>query len=189
MLPSRKDRRSQAQRTIRNHAIAIVQSRRLNGHGGARDLLFQVRSRSRAFVAPVTDPSRSAIWHTAHSAPCCCNSAARPVYEKRNSDYKTRYSGVPITAGGSQGRSFDDGSTSRPIHRRGAETSRGPLVNALNRQTRVFTRPTRRHSTTSSTNCPYSPICNCRIGLPLHPPPHPTFRTTFSRISCTWLTF
>jgi hypothetical protein len=64
-----KDRRSQARRTSRNHAIAIVQSRMLNGHGGARDLLFQVRSRSRAFVAPVTDPSPWAIWHTTHPLP------------------------------------------------------------------------------------------------------------------------
>jgi putative transposase len=51
MPPSRKDRRSQEWRTfIRNQAIAIVQSRRLNGHDWARDLLSQVRSRSRVFT-------------------------------------------------------------------------------------------------------------------------------------------
>jgi hypothetical protein len=64
--PSRKDRRSQAWRTfIRNHAITIVQSRRLNGHDWARDLLSQVGSRSRAFTyhlsAFVVGPHRSVV--------------------------------------------------------------------------------------------------------------------------------
>jgi hypothetical protein len=73
MPRSPKDRRSQAWRTfIRNHAIAIVQSHSFNGHNWARDLLSQVRSRSRVFmcrhsafvVAPVTDPSCWAAWYT-----------------------------------------------------------------------------------------------------------------------------
>jgi hypothetical protein len=75
MPPSRKDRRSQAWRTfIRNHAITIVQSRSFNAHNWARDLLSQVRSRSRVFtyhlsafvVGPVTGPSCWAVWHTVH---------------------------------------------------------------------------------------------------------------------------
>ena len=45
MPRSPKDRRSQAWRTfVRNHAIAIAQSRSFNGHNWARDLLSQVRS-------------------------------------------------------------------------------------------------------------------------------------------------
>ena len=73
MPRSPKDRRSQAWRTfVRNHAIAIVQSRSFDGHNWARDLLSQVRSRSRVFtcrlsafvVALVTDPSCWAAWYT-----------------------------------------------------------------------------------------------------------------------------
>jgi hypothetical protein len=61
--PSRKYRRSQAWRTfIRNHAAAIVQTQKLNGHNWARDLLSHLQSRSRVFsyhvsafvVAPAT---------------------------------------------------------------------------------------------------------------------------------------
>jgi len=72
MPPSRKGRRSQAWRTfVRNHAIAIVQSRSFDGHNWARNLLSQVRSRSPVFsrlsafvVASVTDPSCWAAWYT-----------------------------------------------------------------------------------------------------------------------------
>ena len=73
MPRSPKDRRSQAWRTfVRNHAIAIVQSRSFDGHNWARDLLSQARSRSRVFtcrlsafvVASVTDPSCWAAWYT-----------------------------------------------------------------------------------------------------------------------------
>jgi hypothetical protein len=73
--PSRKDRRSQTWRTfIRNHAITVVRSRRFDGHNWARDLLSQVRSRSRVFtyrlsafvVALITDPSWCNVWHTVH---------------------------------------------------------------------------------------------------------------------------
>ena len=73
MPRSPKDRRSQAWRTfVRNHAIAIVQSRAFDGHNWARDLLSQARSRSRVFtcrlsafvVASVTDPSCWAAWYT-----------------------------------------------------------------------------------------------------------------------------
>jgi hypothetical protein len=46
---------------------------------------------------------------------------------------------VSIPAGGSQCRSFDDRSNSRPTHHlTGAEPSRGPLIDALNWQARVF---------------------------------------------------
>ena len=76
MPRSPKDRRSQAWRTfVRNHAIAMVQSRNFDGHSLARDLLSQVRSRSRIFtcrlsafvVALVTDPSCWAAWNTVNS--------------------------------------------------------------------------------------------------------------------------
>jgi hypothetical protein len=67
MPPSRKHGRSQTWRTfITNHAITIVQSRRLDGNNWARDLLSQLQSRPRVFayhlsgfvVAPVIGPSR-----------------------------------------------------------------------------------------------------------------------------------
>jgi len=76
MPRSPKDRRSQAWRTfVRNHAIAMVQSRNFDGHSLARDLLSQVRSRSRIFtcrlsafvVALFTDPSCWAAWNTVNS--------------------------------------------------------------------------------------------------------------------------
>jgi len=66
MPTSRKDRRSQAWRTfIRNHAITIVQSRRFNGQNWARDLLSQVRSRSRVFMYHLQRPSLHRPVHRA----------------------------------------------------------------------------------------------------------------------------
>jgi hypothetical protein len=59
---------------IKNHANTIVQRRSFNAHTWARGLLSQVRFRSLVFtyrlsafvVAPVTDPSRWAVWHIVH---------------------------------------------------------------------------------------------------------------------------
>ena len=76
MPRSPKDRCSHAWRTfVRNHAIAIVQGRSFNGYNWARDLLSQVRSRSRGItcrlsafvVASVTDPTCWAARYTVKS--------------------------------------------------------------------------------------------------------------------------
>jgi hypothetical protein len=163
MPTSRKDRRSQAWRTfIRNHAITIVQSHSFNGQNWARDLLSQVRSRLRVFmyhlstsaVAPAAGPSGCAVWHTVHPLRSRSSSACL-VYQNCNSDYQIHRAGVSQLATRKVGLLTIDRIRDSPTPTR-AETSRGPLINALNSRTRVFARSTRRHSTASSTNRAYS---------------------------------
>jgi len=158
MPTSRKDRRSQAWRTfIRNHAITIVQSRRFNGQNWARDLLSQVRSRLRVFmyhlstsvVAPA-GPSGCAVWHVVHPRRSRSSSACL-VHQNCNSDYQIHRAGVSQLATRKVGLLTIDRIRDSPTPTR-AETSRGPLMNALNSRTRIFARSTRRHSTASSTN-------------------------------------
>ena len=178
MPTSRKGRRSQAWRTfIRNHAITIVQSHSFDSHNWARDLLSQVRYRSRIFtshlsafvIAPVTGPSCLVVWHTVHPLLVAVAHPRVQFTRNSNSDCQIYSLDASMPAGGSQGRSFDDRSNSRPARRATAEASRGPLINALTWQARAFTRPTQRHSTASSTNCPYSQTA---IGaLECHPRP------------------
>jgi hypothetical protein len=86
-----------------------------------------------------------------------------------------------MPAGVSQGRSFDDRSNSRPAHRTTAEALRGPLIIALTWQARAFTRPTRRHSTASSTNCPYFQLQLAHWNATADQIPDPIFAPTFSR--------
>jgi hypothetical protein len=141
MLPSRKDRRSQSWRTfVGNHAITIVQSCSFNAHNWVRDLLSLVWSRSRIFtyhlsafvIAPVTRPSCGVVWRTVHPP---LVAVARPrvritriaTMTAKSTTLAYRY--LPMAR---KVRSFDDRSNSRPAHRTGVETSRGPLSNALN---------------------------------------------------------
>ena len=139
MPRSPKDRRSQAWRTfVRNHAIAIVQSRTFDGHNWARDLLAQVRSQiARLHVSPFSIcrcicciGHRSVVLGClvyGKSIPCC-----------RSSGSQIQGGGAAILAGDSQSRSFDDRSNSRPTYPTRAQTSRGLFINAHNWQTFVF---------------------------------------------------
>jgi hypothetical protein len=128
--PSRKDRRSQAWRTfIRNHAITIVERQSFDGHNWTRDLLSQVRSRSRVFkfrlsafvVVMITDPSWCNVWRTVHPL---LVAVARPrVRSTRIATLTTKSTALACRC--RPGRSFgDDRSNSKPT-RTGAETSRG----------------------------------------------------------------
>ena len=149
MPRSPKDRRSQAWRTfVRNHAIAMVQSRNFDGHSLARDLLSQVRSQiARLHVSPFSIcrcicciGHRSVVLGClvyGKSIPCCRSSPARLVFQNCNLGSQIQGAGAAIAAG-SQSRSFDDRSNSRSTYSTQAETSRGLLINAHNWQTFVF---------------------------------------------------
>jgi hypothetical protein len=188
MPTSRKDRRSQAWRTfLRNHAITIVQSYSFNRHNWARDLLSQVRSRLRVFmyhlstsvVAPAGGPSDWAVRHTVHPL-WSRSSFACSVYQNCNSDSEIHGPGVSQLATRKVGLLTIDRIRDSPAPTR-AETSRGPLINALNSPTRVFARSTGRYSTACSTNRAYS---RSAIGASNFTPgqrPHRIFGTKFSR--------
>jgi len=160
MPRSPKDRRSHVWRTfIGNHAIAMVQSRSFDENNWARDLLSQVRSRSRVFTCRLSAFCRC-IGHrsvvlsslvSGKSIPCCCSSPTRLVFQNCSGS-QIQGAGAVTPADYSQSRSFDDRSNSRPTHPTRAETSRGLLINALNRQTFVFYAL---HGTASSSNRPY----------------------------------
>jgi hypothetical protein len=188
MPPSPKDRRSQAWRTfIRNHAIGVTQSHSFNAHDCTRDHLSQIWSRSRVFtyrlsafvVASVTGPS-CLVWRTAHPllvavarprvwftrivtltnnsmVPAC---RYRPATRKAGPLTIDRIRGPPTTQERHAGRS--------------SRRSTGKRASS--------TRLTRRYTTASSTNCPYSQtaIATHRIAT-AGQPPHLTFGTTFSR--------
>ena len=124
MPRSPKDRRSQAWRTfVRNHAIAMVQSRNFDGHSLARDLLSQVRSRSRiftcrlsAFVVALATAPCAGLLGIGRSIPCCRSSPARLVFQNCNPGSQIQGAGAAIAAGYSQRRSFADRSNSRPTY-------------------------------------------------------------------------
>jgi hypothetical protein len=127
MPPSRKNRRSQAWRTfIRHQAITIVQSGGLNGYHWTRDLLSQVRSRSRAFsyhlsafvVAPVTGPSCWVVWRTLNPL---LLAVARP---------RVRFTRIAILTTKSTALAYR--------HTPAARKAGGPLINALNLQAHAF---------------------------------------------------
>ena len=137
MPRSPKVRRSQAWRTfVRNHAIAIVQCRSFDGHNWARDLLSQVRSRSRiftcrlsAFVVALATAPCAGLLGIGRSIPCCRSSPARLVFQNCNPGSQIQGAGAATPAGYSH-RSFDDRSNSLPTYPTRAERSRGLLINA-----------------------------------------------------------
>jgi hypothetical protein len=164
MPTSRKDRRSQAWRTfIRNHAITIVQSRSFNGHSWARDLLSRVPSRSHVFtyrlsafvIAPVTGPSRWAVWHTVHPL---FVAAARPRVRSTRIVTLTAKSTALACRYPSAARKADLLTIDRIRDPPAAQELKHHADRSSVRSTgkRVsFAPSTRRHSTASSTNCPY----------------------------------
>ena len=178
MPTSRKDRRSPAWRTfIRNHAITIVQSHSFDSHNWARDLLSQVRYRSRIFtshlsafvIAPVTGPSCLVVWHTVHPL---LVAVAHP---------RVQFTRIPTLTAKSTALTHRCPPAARKVDLLTIDRIRGPpAAQQLKRHgdcslmcspglARVFTRPTQRHSTASSTNCPYSQTA---IGaLECHPRP------------------
>jgi len=105
-------------------------------------------------VAPATGPSGRAVWHTVHPLRSRSSSACL-VFQNCNSDYRTHRAGASQLATRKVGLLTIDRIRDSPTPTR-AETSRGPLINALNSRTRVFARSTRRHRTASSTNRAYS---------------------------------
>jgi hypothetical protein len=131
------------------------------GRIGFRDLVSQVPPRLRVFmyhlstsvVAPA-GPSGYAVWHVVHPLRSRSSSACL-VYQNCNSDYQIHRAGVSQLATRKVGLLTIDRIRDSPTPTR-AETSRGPLINALNSRTRVFARSTRRHRTASSTNRAYS---------------------------------
>jgi hypothetical protein len=165
MPTSRKDRRSQAWRTfIRNHAITIGKSGSFDGHSWARDLLSQIRSRSRAFAyhfsafatAPVTGPSSRAVWHKVHPL---LVAAARPhvrstrivTLTAKSTALACRYPSTARKTGLLRIDRIRDPPTAPELKRhadRASVRSTGKRVS--------FAPSTRGHSTASSTNCPYS---------------------------------
>jgi hypothetical protein len=165
MPTSRKDHRSQAWRTfIRNQAITVVQSRSFNGHSWTRDLLSRVPSRSRIFtyrlsafvIAPVTGLSRRAVWHAVHPL---FVAAARPRVRStrivnptaKSTTLACRYRSAARKAGLLTMDRIRDPPTARELKRHANCSS----VHSTGKGV-PFTHSTRRHSTASSTNCPYS---------------------------------
>ena len=146
------------------HAISIVQSHSFNGHNWARDLLSQVRSRLRVFVyhlstsviAAAAGPSRCAVWQTVHPL---LGAVARPrVWFTRIVTPTTKSTALACRyqlATRKVGLLKIDRIRDSPTPTR-AETSHGPLINAINSRTCVFARSTRQHSTAFSTNRAYS---------------------------------
>ena len=148
----------------KEHAITIVQSRRLDGNNWARDLLSQLQSRPRVFayhlsafvVAPVTSPSRWAVWHTVHPL---LVAVARPhVRFDRIATLTTKSTALACLCPSTNRKvglltidRIRDPPTAQELKRhahRSSMRSTGKRVS--------FTRPNRRHSTVSSSNCPYS---------------------------------
>ena len=178
MPTSRKDRRSQAWRTfIRNHAITVVQSHSFDSHNWAHDLLSQARYRSRIFtyhlsafvIAPIMGPSFWVVWHTVHPL---LVAVAHP---------RVQFTRIPTLTAKSTALTHRCPPASRKVDLLTIDRIRGPpAAQQLKRHgdhssTRLsskrvsFTRSTRRHSTASSTNCPYSQTA---IGaLECHPRP------------------
>jgi hypothetical protein len=171
---SRKDRRSQAWRTfIRNHAITIAHSCSFNGYSWDRDLLSQIRSRSRAFtyhlsafaVAPVTGPSCWAVWHTVH--PLLVAVARPPVRFSRIATLTTKSKALARRFRPRPGLltidRIRDPPTGQELKRHADRSSMRSIGKCVS-----FTRSTRRHSTGSSTNCPHSQtaIAPHRIAAP-----------------------
>jgi hypothetical protein len=193
MPTSRKDGGSQAWRTfIRNHAIAIVQSRSFNGHNWARDLLSQIRSRSRIFayhlsatvVAPITGPSCWAGWRTFYPL---LVAVARPRVWSTKVVIPTTKSTVLACRYSPATRKIDpltidrirDPPTPHELRRHAV-----PLIDALDWQTRLFMRPTWRHGTASSANRLYSQTAIGASNCDPRPASSSQFGTTLSRPRC-----
>jgi hypothetical protein len=162
--PSPKDRRSQAWRTfIRNHAISVVQSHSFNAHNCTRDLLSQIWSRSRVFtyhlsafvVASVTGPS-CLVWRTVH--PLLVAVAHPRVWFTRIVTLTNkpmapacRYRPATRKAGLLTIDRIRDPPTTQELKRHAGRSSRRSIGKRVS-----STRSTRRYTTASSTNCPYS---------------------------------
>jgi hypothetical protein len=198
MPPSRKPRRSQAWRTfIRNQAIAIVQSHSFNGHNWPRDLLSQIRSRSRVFtyhlsatvVAPITGPSCWAGWRTFYPL---LVAVARPRVWSTRVVIPTTKSTVLACRYSPATRKIDpltidrirDPPTPHDLRRHAL-----PLIDALDSQTRLFMRPTWRHGTASSANRRYFPDCHWRTNATPDQPPRPNSELRFRGPDVRRLTF
>jgi hypothetical protein len=174
MPPSRKDRRSQAWRTfIRNQAITIVQGRSFNEHNWARDLLSQVRSQSCVFthhpsafvVASVTGPSCWAVWYTVYP-PLVAVAGPRVWFTgivsptTKSTALVCRYPPAGREAGRLTIDRIRDPPTTQELK---CHADRSSMRSTDKRVS--FTCSTRRLTTASSTNCPYSQTAIARIGL------------------------
>jgi len=132
---------------LRNHSITTVQSCSFDGHNWGRDLPSQVRSRSRVFtyqlsafvIAPVTGQSCWAVWCAVHPL---FVAVGRPdvwfvtriiTLTTKSTALACRY---PLAARKTDLLTIDR--IRDPPTATGAEMSRGPFINALNRQARVF---------------------------------------------------
>jgi hypothetical protein len=184
MPRSPKDRCSHAWRTfVRNHAIAIVQGRSFNGYNWARDLLSQVRSRSRGItcrlsafvVASVTDPTCWAARYTVKSFLVVVALAPKSKVLAQRSPPATRKADLLMI------------DRTRPTYHTRAETSRGLLINALNWQTFVILRLKSAPRYGAFVKSPILPKYRPRIRLP--PWGSLILGAMFSRPICMRLTF